>query len=95
MEENTIYVAIGNDNSVVLTYKDIQTKAVIGKNGITENKKEGDMKTPLGTFDLGISIGTYENVDTKLEYFKINEDLHWVDDSKSKFYNQMVNEKEV
>lgn len=69
-----------------------QTEAFFGKNGVTTNKKEGDGKTPLGVFKLGIALGTHkkEEVNEKLNYMEINENLYWVDDSSSNFYNQLV-----
>lgn len=70
----------------------------IGKNGLTNNKKEGDGKTPLGIFKLGITFGTHSPVeiyneikmDKKIKYIQITPNLYWVDDSNSKYYNQLV-----
>ena len=69
--------------------KVFSTKAFIGKNGITNDKREGDGKTPVGKYNLGISFGTHDEVKFS-NYIKINENLHWVDDVNSKFYNQLV-----
>jgi L,D-peptidoglycan transpeptidase YkuD (ErfK/YbiS/YcfS/YnhG family) len=87
-----------NQQNVNKMWKTIlKTKAYIGKNGVTINKEEGDLKTPLGTFELGIAFGTHteEEVKTNLEYIKINENLHWVDDINSKYYNQLVDARKV
>lgn len=65
------------------------TKAFIGKNGITNDKKEGDGKTPIGKYNLGLAFGTHNKVKFS-NYIKINENLHWIDDIDSKFYNQLV-----
>lgn len=73
------------DNNV----KIFTTKAFIGKNGITDNKKEGDGKTPIGKYNLGVAFGTHDEVKFD-NYIKINENLYWVDDVSSKFYNQLV-----
>jgi len=67
----------------------------IGKNGLTRNKKEGDGKTPIGVFGLGIAFGIHEKVETKLDYIRIYKNLYWVDDAKSKYYNQLVNIQKV
>lgn len=68
--------------------KIIETDAYIGKNGMTLNKTEGDLKTPKGISELGIKFGMH---DIKLEkYIKINKDLYWVDDITSKYYNKLV-----
>ena len=73
------------DNNVKL----FSTKAFIGKNGITNDKREGDGKTPIGKYNLGVAFGTHDNVKFS-NYIKINENLYWVDDVNSKFYNQLV-----
>ena len=77
-------------------YKEIlKTEIIIGKNGATINKKEGDGKTPKGTYDLGIIFGIKPNPGTNLEYIEIDENYYWVDDSNSKYYNKMVDIKKV
>lgn len=68
----------------------IETQALVGRNGITDNKREGDGKTPKGMYKLGIAFGIHEVVNTHLNYIRINEKLYCIDDVNSKFYNQMV-----
>ena len=51
-----------NKNQGILTFykngkKEIQIEAFIGKNGLTKNKVEGDGKTPIGKYELGICFG--------------------------------------
>lgn len=72
-----------------------QTTGVYGKNGAEKEKKEGDGKTPLGTYQFTMSFGTRENPGSILNYHKITPADYWVDDSESKFYNQLVNTKET
>ena len=38
----------------LLLYKDYKLKCAVGKSGITNSKKEGDLATPKGTFGLGM-----------------------------------------
>jgi len=38
----------------LLLYKDYKLKCAIGKSGIISSKKEGDLATPKGTFELGM-----------------------------------------
>ena len=38
----------------LLLYEDYKLKCSIGKSGITNSKKEGDLTTPKGTFKLGL-----------------------------------------
>ena len=40
-------------NKETLIFKDFSFKCCIGKSGITNNKIEGDKKTPKGLFSLG------------------------------------------
>ena len=42
-------------------YKDFKTLAYVGKEGFTKDKKEGDWKTPVGEFDLGVAFGKHDN----------------------------------
>lgn len=93
--DNKIYVDI-NNNTAILRFQayNIETIAYIGKNGATPNKNEGDGKTPLGVFDLGLAIGIhspkeFENK-LKIKYIQINDDMYWIDDPKSKYYNTLV-----
>ena len=75
------------DKKVILS-----CKAYIGENGMTEDKKEGDKKTPIGTFYFGIAFGYDKdiNIDESIKFVKINENLYWVDDINSKNYNKLV-----
>lgn len=74
--------------------KIFSTKAFIGKNGITNNKREGDGKTPIGKYNLGVAFGIHDKINF-CNYVKINKNLHWVDDVDSKFYNQLVDVTKV
>lgn len=67
---------------------------LVGRNGATKYKQEGDGKTPIGIFELGIVFGTHErseiNLDKSIEYIKVNSNLYWIDDINSKYYNKLV-----
>lgn len=63
---------------------------LIGRNGVTENKREGDGCTPLGFHKIGSAFYVDEKVETKLSCFKITEDSYWVDDPDSVHYNKYV-----
>lgn len=80
------------ENSV----RKIETEAFIGKNGATKDKIERDGKTPIGKYELGLCFGTHNKSEVLIEnYIKINDFLYWVDDVKSKYYNQLVDIREV
>lgn len=75
------------------------TEVLIGRNGVVAEKREGDGKTPLGEFEIGIAFGMHDRknikLDDSIEYVKINENLYWVDDVNSRYYNQLVDVKKV
>lgn len=97
--DNNIYFYLSQNNNGTLKFPkyNIETKAYIGKNGLTNDKIEGDGKTPIGEFKLGAILTTHPEGINKngLKYTKITENMYWVDDSKSKYYNQLVDIKEV
>ncbi len=96
---NKILVQILEQEKAILKYPkcNIEVDAYIGRNGATEQKQEGDGKTPLGEFELGVILGTEIGIQNKngLEYKKIMKEMYWVDDINSKYYNQLVKENEV
>jgi D-alanyl-D-alanine dipeptidase len=53
-------------------------------------KKEGDGKSPAGIFRLSGLFG-YQDIRSKMNSLKVNERTFCVDDSKSDYYNQIVN----
>ncbi len=97
--ENIIRVCARKDGKTILTFPkcNIETIAYIGKNGLTNEKIEGDGKTPIGKFELGKILSTNLIGKNKngLEYIHINNEMYWVDDPKSRYYNRLVNIKEV
>ncbi|SMC83020.1 L,D-peptidoglycan transpeptidase YkuD, ErfK/YbiS/YcfS/YnhG family [Papillibacter cinnamivorans DSM 12816] len=62
----------------------------LGQNGVTEDKREGDKCTPAGLFRLGFAFGNSPKPETELEYRPVTENVYWVDDPSSVFYNQWV-----
>ncbi|MBN2689324.1 MAG: L,D-transpeptidase family protein [Gammaproteobacteria bacterium] len=65
---------------------------VIGKNGSAYNKKEGDNKTPLGTFPLDFVFG-FSKPKTSMPFLKLQPDTTCVDDVQSANYTKIVNNK--
>lgn len=94
--ENKIYVISKEESKWVLKFPklNIETTAYIGKNGTTHNKKEGDGKTPIGEFKLGTVLRMHGDIKNK-KCRQINKNMYWVDDSKSKYYNQLVDITQV
>lgn len=92
MIDNKINVLINKNKSILKFDKcDLKTTAFIGKNGATINKQEGDDCTPIGEFELGLILGTHDEIYNKnVNYKKIDANMYWVDDSNSKYYNKLV-----
>lgn len=60
-------------------------------------KREGDGKSPSGIFRFGTAFGRVHasEIAWKLPYVQVTNSLECVDDSKSKFYNQIVDNQKV
>lgn len=66
-----------------------------GYNGMSETKREGDRRTPIGTYQFTNAFGILDNPGSILDYKVLDNHDYWVDDSSSKYYNQMVSTKNV
>lgn len=67
----------------------------IGKNGIGKTK-EGDKKTPIGVYKFTHALGILADPGiSAFPYIQLDETHHWVDDSNSKYYNQLVSTRDV
>ena len=78
----------------LLLYKGYKLKCAIGKSGIINAKKEGDLATPKGTFELGTLYYRKDNSQPlKCKIIKkiIKKNMGWCDDSRSKKYNKEIN----
>ncbi len=59
----------------------------VGRNGVSYTKREGDLRTPAGTFPLRGGFGVYGNPGLRLGWFVTDADDVWVDDPHSSLYN--------
>ena len=76
-----------------LLYKGYKLKCSIGKSGITNSKKEGDLATPKGIFKLGLLYyrkDRNKSLKSKLKKRVIKKNMGWCNDIKSKKYNQEI-----
>lgn len=94
IQEQLVFVKTNNNTAQIYLFEKRKLflkidEAYIGKNGASQIKIEGDLKTPLGLFDLGIAFGT-EDLNIDYSYRKITENSYWVDDVKSSNYNKWV-----
>ena len=81
-------------NKQTLKVDDFSFKCVVGKNGISNNKVEGDKKTPKGIFDienLYYRKDKINKIQTKLRSIPISKSMGWCDDVKNKkYYNKLI-----
>ena len=80
-------------NKETLIFDDFSFKCCVGKKGITNNKIEGDKKTPSGLFSVG---NVYYRKDrnskpiTRIKTISISKKMGWCDDADSKKYNKLI-----
>ena len=80
-------------NKETLLIDEFKFRCSIGKKGVSRNKKEGDLKTPVGTFELGKIYYRSDRVEkpfSKLQTTIIKKNMGWCDDPKSKYYNKLI-----
>lgn len=66
-----------------------------GHNGMSVDKREGDRRTPVGTFGFAEAFGILPDPGSVIPYKKVDGHDFWVDDSSSRYYNQMVSTRQV
>ena len=81
-------------NKHTLQIDEFKFKCCIGKNGSTLNKKEGDKKTPKGTFkisNLFFRKDRKEKPSTLLKCIEIKKNMGWCDDIRyPEKYNKLI-----
>ena len=76
-----------------LLFKNLKFKCSLGKNGVTQNKVEGDKCTPSGIYRLKQVFYRADRIKkftTNIKKIKIKKNMGWCDDSSSKRYNQLI-----
>lgn len=90
----------GKSKADVILYEKIDGKfkrvftcaGYVGKYGINK-KREGDKRTPTGTYGFTKAFGIKSNPGSKIKYTKLNAYLYWSADRK--YYNQMIDIRKV
>ena len=81
-------------NKHTLQIGQFKLRCCIGKRGLTKNKKEGDKKTPIGTFGIENLYYRKDRIKkpvTSLKYVEIKKDMGWCDDIYfPKKYNKKI-----
>ena len=84
-------------NKHSLKIDSFEFKCCVGKNGISEEKIEGDNKTPKGSFEIEKLYYRCDRLNkpfTKLKCVKINKTMGWCNNIKDVAnYNKLVNTK--
>ena len=76
-----------------LTYGNYKVKCAVGKRGIKRKKKEGDLSTPKGTFQVKKVYYRHDKVKNLKTCFKkivIRKNMGWCDDPRSNRYNKLI-----
>ena len=76
-----------------LLYQGYKLKCSIGKSGLTNFKKEGDLATPKGLFKLGLLYYRKDRIKSlkcKIKKKVIKKSMGWCNDSRSKKYNREI-----
>ena len=76
-----------------LFFKNYKLRCSIGKSGISGKKKEGDLKTPKGTFKFKYILYRKDRITklrSKLKKEVIKKNMGWCDDINSRYYNKKI-----
>ena len=85
-----MHIYIKNKKLSIDHYK---VKCAVGKRGIGEKRKEGDLITPKGTFKIKSIMYRKDRISSfrsKLNKLIINKNMGWCNDSRSKYYNKLI-----
>lgn len=95
MDSSRIHAAYFKKTEAGSWKEEFYVPGYCGYNGMSEKKKEGDRRTPVGTYRFTNAFGIKEDPGSVMPYRQLDEYDYWVDDSSSKYYNQMVNTKKT
>lgn len=77
----------------IITFDKKSYKCCVGKLGLTKKKKEGDLKTPIGNYNIlkcYFRPDRIKKINTKIKCKKIRRNSAWCDDVRSKYYNKPI-----
>ena len=70
-----------------------KAKCAIGKRGIDNKRKEGDLITPKGKYKIKYILyrkDRIKRIQSKIKKIAITKSMGWCDDPKSKDYNKLI-----
>ena len=74
-------------------YKDYKAKCAIGKRGIGNKKKEGDLITPKGKYKIKYILyrkDRVKKIKTNIKKIAIRRNMGWSNDPRSEQYNKLI-----
>ena len=79
-------------NKKYLSLNNYKVKCAIGKRGIGNKKREGDLITPKGDYKIKYILYRKDRVKiySKIRKIVIKKNMGWCDDPKSKQYNKLI-----
>ena len=80
-------------NGIWNNIEELETSGYVGAAGVSDKSFEGSWQTPKGLFPVGEAFYIHNKPTTGLESFQITQDIYWVDDPNSAYYNQKVDLK--
>ena len=93
IQGTTAWISMHEKNSSGEWEQIMSTPGFIGKNGLGK-VKEGDHKTPVGTFRFDFAFGIAPDPGCAIPYVQVNENHYWSGDWNYK-YNQFVDVREA
>ena len=93
IQDTTAWISMHERNSSGEWEQIMTTPGFIGKNGLGK-VKEGDHKTPVGTFRFDYAFGIAPDPGCAIPYVQVNENHYWSGDWDYK-YNQFVDVREA
>ena len=81
-------------NKKNLIYNNYKVKCALGKRGVGQKKKEGDLMTPIGQYKIKYILyrkDRIKKIKTKFKKIAIKKNMGWCNDPKSKDYNKLIN----
>lgn len=92
--QTTAYISMHEKDKNGKWKEIMTTPGYIGKNGLGKTK-EGDSKTPQGTFHFNAAFGIAADPGCAIPYHKVTKDDYWSGDPREGYaYNQLVSIKD-
>ena len=79
-------------NKKYLTFNNYKAKCSVGKRGIGQKRKEGDLITPKGKYKIKYIMYRKDRVkiQSKIKKIIIKKEMGWCDDPNSRNYNKII-----